>query len=104
MSYKREREQAAAALHYAPVPTRDAAQAVSAGPAAIHRHPQQGHEPLHQGMDSQARKLLFFMHAHNASHYLLMPEALQILPLCEQHRWQSEDNCLSLNFFCLFNA
>lgn len=43
-----------------PAPKRDATWAVSAGPAAIHRHPQQGHEALHQATDSQAKKLLSF--------------------------------------------
>lgn len=103
---KGSQEKAAATLRYAPVPKRDATRAVSTRPAAIHRHPQQGHEPLHQDTDSQANKLLFFFyaHTHNASHYLLMPEALQISLLCEWHRWQSEDRFLTLNFFCLLNA
>lgn len=59
---KGSREKAAAALRCTPVPKRDSSRAVSAGPA-VHGHPQQGHEPLHQATDSQAKKLLFF-YAH----------------------------------------
>lgn len=96
---------AAATLHYALVLKHDAALAVSTGPAAIHRQPQEGHEPLHQAMGSQAKRLLFFYaHAQHKSLPAYEPEALQILLLCEWHRWQSEDNFLSLNAFCLLNA
>lgn len=61
---KGSQEKAAAALRYALVPKRDATRAVSTRPATIHRHPQQGHEPLHQDTDSQANKLLFFFFTH----------------------------------------
>lgn len=59
---------AAATLHYALVLKHDAVLAVSTGPAAIHRHPQEGHEPPHQAMGSQAKRLLFFYaHTHHES-------------------------------------
>lgn len=60
---KGSQEMAAATLHYAFVLKHDAALAVSTGPAAIHRHPQEEHEPQHQAIGSQAKWLLFF-YAH----------------------------------------
>lgn len=92
-------EKAVAALRCAPVPRRDADGLHLQGQLLFTDTPNKGMGPYNRPQTHWLERL-----CTPTSHYLLMPEALQILLFCEWHRQQLGGNFLNLNFLCRLNA